>query len=122
MDLGKLREAKRNLQIAQRVSEEHQYERLIAFALSTLGVVAYREHDVKAAEAYCLKSNAVARIGEFASLIFRNSYYLWKIATARQDETAKRSYERTLRKYVSRLPDYLPEVVAYREHLTGSDE
>jgi tetratricopeptide (TPR) repeat protein len=96
------------------------YGRLEALALGTLALLQFRKGDLAAAEALALRSNSIARPAEHISLVFRNCFYLWRIAQARGDEGGVRANERTLRVYVSRVEDYVPEVQEFRAHLAGA--
>lgn len=107
------------LRAALKVAEEAGYDRLQALALSHLGALAFQEHDFVGAETYLLRSNSIARTREYLSLVFRNCYYLWKIAGERGDQTAVKANERTLRTYLGRVDPDLTEVVAFRTSLTG---
>lgn len=102
-------------------SESSGYDRLRASALSFLAVVAFEAGDQSAAEAFALRSNAVARPREYLSIVFRNCFYLWKIARSRNDEAGVRTNERTLRAYVGRIEEQMPEVEAYRAFSTGGE-
>ena len=96
------------------------YARLEALALGTLAVLRFRKGDLAGAEGLALRSNSIARPAEHISLVFRNCFYLWRIAQARGDEGGVRANERTLRVYVSRVEDYVPEVQEFRAHLAGA--
>ena len=98
------------------------FDRHSAFAMSALGILAYRENDLDLAESRCLQSNQIARPREYFALIFQNCYYLWRIALSRNDQASATSNERTLRAYLSRVEEHLPEAVAYRDHLTGGEK
>jgi tetratricopeptide (TPR) repeat protein len=104
---------------ALKVAEEAGYDRLQALALSHLGALAFLDGDPDVAEAYLLRANSVARSREYLSLVFRNCYYLWKIAIERGDAAAIKANERTLRTYLGRVDPDLTEVVAFRTSLTG---
>ena len=86
--------------------------------MSNLGLLAFKASRIEEAEAHCLQSNQIARPRDFHAVVFRNCYYLWKIASTRGDEAAVRSNERSLRTYLSRVEDHLPEAVEFRQHLT----
>jgi len=121
IELGKFSQARRSLKNALQEAERQGYDRQIALALSHLALLAYREEAFDNAEALCLRSNSVARPREFISVVFRNCYYLWKIALGREDATGAKIYERSLRHYLNRVEEFLPEAAAYRAHLTGND-
>jgi transcriptional regulator with XRE-family HTH domain len=114
--------AKERLEASLRVAEASGYDRMRALAMSHLAMLAYEGKDFATAEAMALRSNAVARPREYLSLVFRNCFYLWKVAIAKGDEPGTRLNERTLRVYLSRLEEDLPEVIAFRRHLRGGVE
>jgi tetratricopeptide (TPR) repeat protein len=120
-ELGRASEARVHLYKVVERARKEGFERQRAYAMSALGILAYRENDFDQAESRCLQSNQIARPREYFALIFQNSYYLWRIALARNDDTAARSHERTLRAYLSRVEEHLPEAVEYRRHLTGGE-
>ena len=68
-------------------------------------------------ESYASRSNAIARKQEFFSLVFRNCYYLWRIARSKGDAAAEKMNERTLRAYLSKVDETMPETSAFREAL-----
>lgn len=119
IELGDLDEARDHLQQALKTAEESGYDRQRAFALSHLALLAYRDDDLETAEAHCLRSNRLARSREYISILFRNCFYLWRIAQSRRDEAGIRTNERTLRTYVSRVDGYIPEVEEFRTFLGG---
>ena len=112
-------QARQRLRQALEEAEQHGYDRLIALALSNLGLIAYREDDLAAAESYCLRSNALARPREYLTVVFRNCYYLWKIADRSGDEAGAVTHERALRRYAGRIEESIPELECYRAHLAG---
>ena len=120
-DLGRAAEARLHLNKVVDTARKEGYDRQRAHALGALGVLAYRENEHELAESRCLQSNQIARPREYFGLIFQNCYYLWRIALARDDQAAALSNERTLRAYLSRVEEHLPEAVVYRSHLTGGE-
>lgn len=120
-DMGRNAEARLHLNKVIETARKEGFERQRAYALGALGVLAYRENDQELAESRCLQSNHIARPREYFGLIFQNCYYLWRIALARDDQAAVISNERTLRAYLSRVEEHLPEAVEYRSHLTGGE-
>jgi tetratricopeptide (TPR) repeat protein len=117
IELGKFAQARRSLKNALHEAETQGYDRQIALALSHLALLAHREKDFDNAEALCLRSNSVARPREFISVVFRNCYYLWKISLGREDLAGAKIYERSLRHYLNRVEEFLPEAVAFRAYL-----
>jgi len=103
------------------VLEAGQHERLRAQALSFLGVVHFKKGRFDAAEGFAVKSNAIARPRDFNAIVFRNCFYLWKIARARDDDGAVRLNERTLKTYLARIEETSPELEEFRR-LTSGDQ
>lgn len=119
--LGQRKTARRQLvQIAQ-VAENHGYDRLLALAHSNLGYIAFMEDDLPGAEAFCLRSNSIARPREFINVVYRNCFYLWRIAQKRGNDAAVKTHERALRTYLGRVDDSLPEAKEYRSQLGGGE-
>jgi len=121
IELGSRSAARDHLKDALRTAESGGYDRQRAFALSHLGMLAFREEDLKSAEAHCLRSNRLARVREYVSILFRNCYYLWRIAQLRKDDAGTKTNERTLRTYLSRVEKYMPEAEDFRAYLGGGD-
>ena len=107
------------LRTASKTAEQAGYDRLRALALSHLAVVHYQRGETEAAEAYAVRSNTIARSREFLTLIFRNCFYLRKIAQRRGDSAAAGLNERTLRAYLNKIDPELPELIEYRAELEG---
>ena len=121
IELRTLTEARKILMTVLQIAESAGYDRQYAFAMSHLALLAYREDDLTGAEAYCLRSNRLARPREYVSILFRNCYYLWRIAQARQDDTGIKTNERTLRTYLSRVEGYMPEAEEFGTFLGGGE-
>jgi tetratricopeptide (TPR) repeat protein len=121
MEAGDTDAARRCLEEGLQEAETSGYDRLRAVALSSLTTLSYLAGDHAAAEAHALRSNAIARPREYLPIVFRNCYYLWKIAQARNDEAGVRTNERTLRAYVGRIEEQMPEVEAFRSHASGGE-
>lgn len=119
LDLGGLREARKQLTAALDVAEKAGYDRLRALALSHLALVSFREERHEAAERDALRSNSIARPREYFSIVFRNCFYLREIARSRQDEAGVRSNNKTLRTYVGRVDQDLDEVIRFRNEQAG---
>lgn len=100
--------------------EAGHHERLRAVALNQLAVIHYRNKRLDAAEGFAIKSNSIARPREYHLVVFRNCYYLWQIARARGDAGAVRLNERTLKSYLARIEETLPEIDEFRR-LTAGD-
>jgi tetratricopeptide (TPR) repeat protein len=105
-----------------RTAESAGYDRQKAFVLSHMALLAYRNKDLAGAETYCLRSNQLARPREYSSVVFRNCFYLWRIAQARGDEAGVRSNLRTLRTYLTRVERFLPEAEEFRAFLGGGTD
>jgi len=107
------------LRTALKAAEQSGYDRLRALALSHLAVVHYQRGEIEVSEAYAVRSNTIARSREFLTLIFRNCFYLRKIALKRGDAAAAGVNERTLRAYLNKIDPELPELIEYRAELEG---
>ena len=59
----------------------------------------------------------IARPREYLSALWRNSYYLWRIARVRKDEAGTKSAERALKTYLNRTDGSMYEVEDYRTFL-----
>jgi tetratricopeptide (TPR) repeat protein len=100
--------------------EAGRHERLRALTLSELAVIDYRNNRLDSAESLAIKSNTIARPREYHIVVFRNCFYLWQIARARGDVGAARLNERTLKSYLARIEESLPEIDEFRR-LTAGD-
>ena len=78
MEIGSRSRTREILDRALARAEAAGYDRQRAYALGHLAVLAFRENDLDSCEAFCLRSNSVARPREYASLLWRNCYYLWR--------------------------------------------
>lgn len=121
LSLGDLEAAREALVEVVRLSESRGYERQLAVAVSTLGALHWQCGELEAAETCCIRSNAIARPREFISLVFRNCFYLWKIAITRNDEVSRAANERTLRSYMARTDNSLQELAEFRGYLSGGE-
>jgi len=122
IELGSRSRAREILGQALRQAEGAGFDRQQAYALSHLAALSFKESDLDSAEAYGLRSNSIARPREYQSLLWRNCYYLWKIARSRNDDAAANSNERTLRTYLNRAEGYMPEVEDFKSHLLRGQE
>jgi transcriptional regulator with XRE-family HTH domain/predicted negative regulator of RcsB-dependent stress response len=120
-DCARLDSAKDMIEALLLVLEAGQHERLRALALSQLGLIHFRNGRLDAAEGFAIKSNTLARPREYHAIVFRNCFYLWQIAKTRSDDGAVRLNERTLRSYLARIEEPLPEVDEFRR-LTAGDQ
>jgi tetratricopeptide (TPR) repeat protein len=107
------------LRSALKNAEEAGYERLRSLALSHMAVVHHAKEDLDSAEAYALRSNAIARSRDYITFVFRNCFYLRSIARLRGDEAAFAVNERTLRAYMNRVDQDLPELIEFKAELEG---
>lgn len=121
IEQGEHAAAREQLEAALLVAEASGYDRLRAFAMSHLAILAYRQDDMGAAESWAIRSNSIARPREFVTLVFRNCYYLMKIADNNGDETGVNSNLRTLRALLSKVDDNLPEAEAFRAAKVGGE-
>lgn len=120
-DCARLDSARGMLESLLSVLEAGQHERLRAQALSHLAVIHFRDGRLDAAEGAAIKSSTIARSREYHAIIFRNCFYLWKIAKARNDDAGARLNERTLRSYLPRIEESLPELLEFRR-ITAGDQ
>jgi len=118
-ELGKHGAATRHLTAGINTAKSQSYKRLQALGLSHMAVVCYRQSDLDAAERFAVKSNAISRPRDYLSLVFRNSFYLWRCAGQKQDSAAVVSNEKTLKALMNRLRESLPEAEEYRRLLEG---
>lgn len=118
---GRALEARGRLRSLVTEAEASGWDRLLALALSHLGVLAVRGDDADGAEAHLIRSNGIARPQEYTSLVFRNCYYLRRIAQSRGDDVAARSFERSLRSTMTRVDPTLEELTAYQAEINGGD-
>jgi tetratricopeptide (TPR) repeat protein len=118
-DRERLDSARDMLESLLLVLEAGQHERLRAQAFSHLGVIHFRSGRLEAAEGFAIKSNSIARPREYHAIVFRNCFYLWRIAKLRGDDGAVRLNERTLRTYLARIEESFPELDEYRRLTSG---
>ena len=118
-DCARLDSARDMLEALLLALEAGQHERLRALAMSHLGVIHFREGRLDAAEGFAIKSNAIARPREYNAIVFRNCFYLWRIAAIRGDDGARRLNERTLKSYLARIEESLPELDEFRRISAG---
>ncbi len=121
IEQGRSKEAEEVLQTALETAENGGFQRLIALARSHECLIAYRSGNLRLAKAHSLASNTIARNHDLPDVYFRNTYYLREIARTRNDHAAARSYERTLRTYLNRVDDNLPEARQYCSELAQKD-
>jgi tetratricopeptide (TPR) repeat protein len=119
IELGETTRARILLRQTLAEAEAGGYERQSALALSNLALLHFSTGDLSAAETYCIRSNTIARPREFLSVVFRNCYYLWKVALELGDQAAATAHEKTLKTYVSRIEESFTELELYRAYLTG---
>lgn len=113
---GCLKDLDQALESAQRAG----FERLQALAWSHLAAIHHDRGELEHAEGYAIRSNGIARKQEFFSLVFRNCFYLWRIARTKGDAAAEKMNERTLRSYLPKVDETMPETAAFREALGAS--
>ena len=89
--------------------------------MSNLAVIAFREGDSEVAERHCLRSNTIARPRDYVSVVFRNCFYLWKIARTKGDAAAVRMNERSLRASIGKVEEFLPEAAEFRSYMSGRE-
>ncbi|GEM_PF-4378047 len=113
---------RRSLEIlhnVQQLSEKNGYEKLTALVLSDLAYIAWEKQEFDKAEAYCRKSNEFARPREYIDLIFRNCFYLWRIAESNGNKQSAKINLRTLRTYQGRVHDSLDELSDFTRYMGG---
>ena len=118
IELDRNDEARRLLDSSLRSLEGKGFDRLLAFALSNRGKIAFRTGELDAAESFCIRSNSIARPREYTSIIFCNCFYLWRIGEARDDRATINTNEKTLKTLLRRVTNF-EEVEIFRAHLTG---
>jgi len=118
-ELGKYGAAARHLTASIETAVTLGYERLQALGLSHMSMVSYRQGELDAAEKYACRSNTIARPRDFVSLVFRNSFYLWRCAGQKQDSAAAALNEKTLKALMNRMRESPPEAEEYRRLVEG---
>jgi ATP/maltotriose-dependent transcriptional regulator MalT len=118
---GKLKKARELLTAVVQQAEKSGYDKQLALALGDLGIVAWRSGDERMTETYCRRSNEIARSREYLTLVFRNCYYLWKVALKAENDAAARINLRTLRSYSGRVESSLPELSEFNAYLAGGE-
>lgn len=113
-ELGREHDARELLHAVLREAEDAGYDRFAALALHHLGVIAYRAGDLRTADAHLLRANGLARSRDYVALVFRNCFYLWRIAREIGDVAATRANLRSLRSLIGRVEEALPEVEEFR--------
>jgi len=68
-----------------------------------------------------MRSNAIARPREYVTIVFRNCFYLWKIAHAQGDDVFVRANDRALRAMLSKMEESSPEVDEFRATLARGE-
>jgi len=121
IDTESLGAARRHLAQGLSDATAKKFDKLTALASSHLAVLSYKKGDVEAAESFALRSNAIARPNDYRSILFRNVFYLWRLAVDNRDSTAINSNERTLRTLSNRIHDDLPELDQFRRFTEGGD-
>lgn len=112
-DLGQHRTAIRYLTAGVDEATGGRWDRLAAIGLSHLAVVHFKDDRLAAAERYAIQSNAYARGLDLKPTLFRNCYYLWKLAGLRHDEAGVAANEKSLRALKHRVPRDMHEVEAF---------
>jgi ATP/maltotriose-dependent transcriptional regulator MalT len=113
-DTGGLDEARAVVAEVLRELDPTAFDRLRAIALSVWAKIEFISGHLDEADRLAAKSNLTARRIEHTALIFKNCFYLWRIAQAKQDLSAVRLNERTLRSYLGRIEGGDPEVEEFR--------
>lgn len=113
-DCGDIEEARAVLAGVLRELDPTAFDRLRALALTACAKIEFLAGNFDEADRFAAKSNLTARRIEHTALIFKNCFYLWRVAQAKQDLTAVRLNERTLRSYLGRIEGGDPEVEEFR--------
>jgi transcriptional regulator with XRE-family HTH domain len=115
------RKSRELLFLVLKQAEREGYEKQLALALGDLGVIAWHAGEDHKVATYCRRSNRIARSREYTDLVFRNCYYLWKVATRSGNEAAARTNLRTLRSYHPRVNSTLDEMQEFSLYLEGGE-
>jgi transcriptional regulator with XRE-family HTH domain/predicted negative regulator of RcsB-dependent stress response len=118
-DCARFDSSRKKLEALLLVLEAGQHERLRALALSHLGQIHFLTGQTDAAERCAIESNSIARPREYSAIVFRNCFYLWKIAKSRGDDGAVRLNERTLKSCLARVEESIPEIDEFRRLIAG---
>jgi transcriptional regulator with XRE-family HTH domain len=100
-------------------AKKEGYEKQLALALGDMAAIAWKDGDDHMVESYCRQSNTIARPREYLSLVFRNCFYLWKVAERAGNRAAMKINLRTLKSYAARVDPSLPELKEFNEGLAG---
>jgi len=119
IECARLDSARDMLEALLLVLEAERHERLRALALSHLGIIHFRNGKLDNAERFAIKANSIARPREYHTIVFMNCFYLWKIAKAKDDAGAVKLNERSLRSYLARVEDSIPELEEFRRITAG---
>ena len=114
IDRDQPRAALHYLTRAIKTGESGRFQGLLTLAYSHLALVHFKMDQFEAAERCALKSNNLGRELGYNSTIFRNCYYLWKLAEKRGDRASAVSHEHNLRSLINRVPQDVKEVERYR--------
>jgi tetratricopeptide (TPR) repeat protein len=112
-DLGRHRSAIHYLTAGTDEAIAHQFDRLTAIGLSHLAAVYFKEDRLAACERHAIQSNTYARSLDHKPTLFRNCYYLWKLAGVRMDEPGVAANAKSLKALQHRVPRDMPEVDAF---------
>jgi tetratricopeptide (TPR) repeat protein len=117
--LGKLREGVRVLKTALQEAEAGGYRRLQATAWCRLGKAYYEMKDLKLAKSCFTQSDSLASTGNAidTDILFFNSYYEWKMATASDSPTRAKIAFGRLKVLRSGLERRVPEVGAFDDYV-----
>ena len=121
IEAARYEEAARELQDGLVLAETNGFERQQGIAYSHLCLLAYRQGQYERAETHAIRSNLIARPLEHTQVVFRNGYYLWRIALLRGDNGAVRVNERSLRTMLGRIEEQTPEATEFREFLSRGE-
>ena len=119
---GKRKSARTKYLEVLKKTEEEGLLRISTIVLSNLAELAYLDNEFEKAEHYAMKSNRLARPMEFKTVLFRNSFYLWKIAQSLDDEKRSHSHLSALKKYFSQVDRDIDEVRLFATFLEKEEK
>ncbi len=122
VEMGKYRKGKEILSEVLQVAQQQKYEKQMAMVLGDLAMVSWNQGDMERTESLCRRSNSIARPRDYIDLVFRNCYYLWKVAETNGNQSSLKFNYRTLRSYQGRVDDTLPELQEFERVLGGGVE
>jgi Flp pilus assembly protein TadD len=106
---GKRKSARSHyIDVLQKATSEG-FLKIASIVLSNLAEISFLDGEHEKAEHYAMKSNRLARSMDNHIVLFRNQFYLWKIALATKDDTRASQQLSSLKKYYPRVDKDLDE-------------